>query len=187
MSDITIIQGGVVPGYSAVPSLWRQYLEKNGVSEPRGLQIESYWVAQPTLARRDGVLPLPSYAFYKDDFHPLFDTATKELGRIINHTTVATAGTHTRAFVNKVGSTTDIVGVEKLYSSAGISHYAWAEIGLDCPPAVCTDVFGNPVPAPHVHAASILAAPINSTLLPPRSWTPLTVAEVMTAVAPMWQ
>jgi hypothetical protein len=180
---VTVYEGPVVAGYLAVPKLWRMYLAANGV-EPRGVQIESYWVAQPTVAREDGAVPFPSYAFYKPDFRPLYTAAAAELAAIVNRTSAGAAANHTRAFVNTVGSATDVEGVEKLYAAGGVAHGAWASVGLDCPPASCADVFGGRVPCPHVHAASVLAA--NQTLLHPRIWKPLTVAQVREALAPQW-
>jgi hypothetical protein len=182
-SAITILEGGVVDGYLAVPKLWRAYFAHNGASA-RGVQLESYWVAQPTLARQDGVVPIPSYAFYKPDFLPLYSAAVAELAAIVNRTSAAATANHTRAFINKVGSATDVEGVERLYAAAGVEHGAWASVGLDCPPAVCTDVFGDQVPCPHLHASTVLAN--NHTLLPSRTWKPLTVAQVREALAPQW-
>lgn len=184
-ASVTILEGEVVPGFLGVTPLWETYLDTNGVS-PRGVQLESYWVAQTSLARRDGSLPIPTYAFWKPDFFPSYTLAVATLEAIVNRTSPAMVGQHTRAFINTVGSTTDPQGVEKLFGGQGLPRSTWGSVGLDCPPTVCHSLAGETVAEPHAYAAALLAAKAGS-LLPPRVWRPLAPKQVVKAFSPQWK
>ena len=184
---VAVVEGGVVDGYLAVPRLWRAYLAKNGVA-PRGITLESYWVAQPALARRDGVLPFPSYALYKPEWHPIASAAQAALAAIAAGAAgAAGAATHTRAFVNGVGSDTDRAGARALLAAAlGPAAAAAAEcvFGLDCPPAPAAACGNASAPAPPAHAAAAAALANAAALLPPQAFVPLTVDEALAALLP---
>ena len=77
-STLTVLQGGMVSGYIATAAIWEKYLLANGL-QPRGITVYSYWIATPSLDRLDFTLPVPAYAFWKPDFHPVFDQAQIEV------------------------------------------------------------------------------------------------------------
>ena len=185
---LTVLQGGVVEGYRAVPALWAAYLRANGVPAPRGVHVSGYWVAQPALERRDGVAPFPAYAFYKPGWHPVFDDAAAALARIVAADGAAAAAAHTRLFVNGVGSSTEEEGAALLLQRLGASGAAaTCTYGLDCPPAAGARCGGGgAAAAATAHEAAARALANASALLPPRSWAPLSVAQVAAALSPLW-
>jgi len=182
-ADFHVAQGGAVAGFAAVPRLWARYLAANGVrGAPRGVSINSYWIAQPALERADGALPFPAYAFWKPDWHPLWDGARAALAAAVNASGAPAAARHARAFVNDAGSATDAQGVAALWAAAGVAAGATTVVGYDCPPAPCVDAAGRPAPPAHAVAAEALR---NATgeLLPERDWAPLGVDDVVDALA----
>jgi hypothetical protein len=180
-SEISVVEGEEVAGYSAVPRLWEAYLDKNGV-RPRGIDVLSYWIAQPALERADGVLPFPAYAFYKPEWHPLFDNASAALGMIIEQTSAALAAPHSRGFITTAGSSTDVQGILSLWELHNVSALATTIVGFDTPPAQSTDGHGRP--SSPAHAVAALALQNVPALLPPRAWLPLTPSEAIRAL--MW-
>ena len=185
----TLLQGEVVAGYLGVPALWRAYLAKNGVA-PRGVSVEGYWVAAPALARADGVLPFPAYAFYKPDWHPVYSAAAAALGGIVAQRGAAAAAPHTRLFLNAVGSPSEREGGRALLEGA-LGGAGTCVYGLDCADApaggvqACWAGEASPLAQAHVLAARALANA--SALLPPQAWLPLSVEEAADALAPFWQ
>ena len=188
----SLLQGEVVAGYLGVPALWRAYLAKNGVA-PRGVSVEGYWVAAPALARADGVLPFPAYAFYKPDWHPVYSAAAAALAAIVAQPAsggAAAAALHTRLFLNAVGSPSERQGARALLEGA-LGGAGTCTYGLDCADApaggvqACWEGEASPLAQPHVLAARALANA--SALLPPQAWLPLSVEEAADALAPFWQ
>ena len=176
---MSVVELGVVPAFGATPALWRAYLAANG-RQPRGMSLYSYWMAQPSLDRADLTLPVPSYAFWKPDFTPVFDAAKAALMPIIrSHGTAATAA-HTRLFVNDFGSTTDVPeGVDRFLNETGLagpgSRPVWVSTGTDVPELACHGLPPSSpvVPCAHAVAASVLAK------LPTQTWAPLSVEAVV--------
>jgi hypothetical protein len=119
---------------------------------------------------------------FKPDWHPLWTLANASLAALRAAAPSAAAlAAHVRAFVNDIGSATDVAGAVALLDGLGLQA-AWLGVGLDCPPATCTDASGKvQVPPPHAVAAAALAD--KAALLPPRTWLPLTVMQVVEAVA----
>ena len=170
-ADVSSIEFEVVAGYAAIPRLWAAYLALNGVAA-RGVTVESYWIAQPTMARADAALPFPAYAFWKADWHPLFDNALTTLAAIVNATGAGPAGAHSRAFVNGAGSDTDAEGVARLWAAAGVGGAT--VVGYDCPPGACADAAGRGVACAHAVAAGVVRGGGAE-----RAWGWLGVAEVV--------
>jgi hypothetical protein len=182
---LTVVEGGVVDLYGAVPRLWRAYLAANGVASPRGVTVSGFWVAQPALERLDGVLPFPAYAFYKPTWRPIFDAAGAALAAVVAAGGAPAAAAHTRVFVNGVGSDTDREGAQLLLDGAlgASAGAAVCEYGLDCPPAAVERCSGG-AGGVGAHVAAARALSNATSLLPPRQWAPLTVAQVAAALAP---
>ena len=187
----TVLQGGVVPGYLAVPGLWGAYLSANGLQAARGVTVEGYWVGLPALQRWDGVLPFPAYAFFKPDWHPVAEAAGAALAAVVKGQGVGAAAAHTRVFVNAVGSDSERQGAEQLLGllqGAGVCTY-----GLDCLDAApggvvgCGQAAGPALPPHEVAAAALRNASGELLQAPLGGWAPLTVSQVAAAMAPQWE
>jgi hypothetical protein len=193
-SSLRVLQGGVVPGYLATPLLWEAYLRKNGRA-PRGVSLYSYWMAQPSVDRADATLPIPAYAFYKPAFTTVWAAANATLHRVLaaQGGNVSLVASHSRAFMNGIGSSSDVQGAQLLFAAAGLPQgpeSAWLSVGLDCPPATCTDALGSQLlPCAHAKAADVLQQ-LQQQQQPEQQqapFVPLSVAEVAAAVAPFFQ
>ena len=183
---VTVLQGEVVDGFLAVPLLWARYLANNGVQQARGVSVNGYWVALPALERLDGVLPFPAYAFYKPQWHPLYDAALAALRGAAAAIGAPTAANHTRLFINGVGADTEREGATLLLKEGlGVAGSAAAcQWGLDCPPAAVASCAGGVGVAAHEAAARVLAE--KGGLVPERQWEALTVAQVAEAMGGRW-
>eukprot|EP00040_Diaphanoeca_grandis_P029989 m.176544 g.176544 ORF g.176544 m.176544 type:complete len:554 (-) comp31849_c6_seq3:33-1694(-) len=186
-NTVTVLQGDVVSGYTSTPCVWEKYLQRNNVT-PRGVTVYSYWIGTPALDRCDRTLPIPAYAFWKPNYHPIYDVAKALLLSMVHTLGATTTALHTRLFVNNVGSTTDVPqGVELLMNQTQLSAKGvWVSNGYDVPEIKCVNLANNQVPCAHEVAALVLQ---NLTSTPQPTWCPLTVFDVVNATltcAPSW-
>ena len=179
VENLTVIRGGVVEMYAWTPALWRAYLEKNAV-QPRGFHFSSYWAANTQLERCGAVLPLPSYSYWQESWHPLDDNARALLADTCGEGCPASYAENTRAFVNSIGSAGDPDGVRAVMSDLGLTPAAgaWFGVGINSEGAAgWTGWEGEAVAAGWEQAAAAIQDPAQCPYAAKR-WEPLSIEEV---------
>jgi len=177
--NLTVIRGGVVEMYAWTPALWRAYLEKNE-APARGLHFSSYWVANTQLERCGAVLPIPSYSYWQESWHPLDDNARALLTDLCGGSCPASYAENTRAFVNTIGSSGDPAGTQAVMTDFGLTPEAgaWYGLGINAEGAAgWTGWSGEPTAT----AWEITAEAIQDAASCPYAgadWEPLTTSEV---------
>jgi hypothetical protein len=179
-ADFVVIRGGVVDMFAWSPWLWRAYLAHNGVV-PRGFHFLSYWAAFPALERAGAALPIPSYSYWQDDWHPLDDNARALIAEVCGGNACEPSfAAGTRAFVNTIGSTAEERGVRDVLTDFQLSPDAggWYGFGINAEGASgWTGWDGETVADGWEQAAADLQDPAKAPYAD-RAWAPLAIEAI---------
>ncbi len=178
--NLVVIAGGVVDMYGWTPWVWKAYLDHNGVA-PRGIDVLSYWAAEPQLERAGAVLPIPSYSYYQAAWHPLDDDTRALLDDVCGGAPCNPSfAANSRAFVNGIGSSQDVGGVQAMMTDYGLdqANGAWYGYGINAEgTSPWTGWTGETVPYAWEETALSLQDPAQVPYLG-MAWSPLTVDDV---------
>lgn len=185
-ANLKVISSGVVEGlFVWTPEVWQQYLAANSVPV-RGFHWNSYWVAHTQLERAAGVVPFPSYAYFHPDWHPIHDKAVQVLNSMqasLGTSDLSSLAPNSRAFVNNIGSSSDITATRDVMTAYGLTAANGAHFGsgIDCVDSAAWDGWpgsGTQVP-PAFQVAAVAVQ--NATLAPYASktdWVPISFASL---------